>query len=173
VASSLQASQPKCCMHLSPPPCAPHASPISSSLLFPCLRSFQSIRPIPRPFVTFRNVFLFLRWGVVSPPPNPQAGGPSLVGCPRLLIQYIRSYPPHLQTINPIIKFWVPCKRVLISLNSMRMQLILVWIFYTYYSIWTKFRGVYCQYFVSKTNCQRNTNNESIKFSRFKSLVAK
>jgi hypothetical protein len=26
--------------------------------------------------------------------PNPQAGGPPLVVCPRLLIQYIRSYPP-------------------------------------------------------------------------------
>ena len=27
--------------------------------------------------------------------PNPQAGGPPLVGCPRLLIQFIRSYPPY------------------------------------------------------------------------------
>ena len=27
--------------------------------------------------------------------PNPQAGGPFIVGCPRLLIQYIRSYPPY------------------------------------------------------------------------------
>jgi hypothetical protein len=69
---------------------------------FPCLRSFQSIRPIPRPFVTFRNVFIFLRWGVVSPPPNPQAGWPPLVGCPRLLIQYIRSYPPYLEAFSSI-----------------------------------------------------------------------
>ncbi|KAJ4436550.1 hypothetical protein ANN_16582 [Periplaneta americana] len=30
------------------------------------------------------------------PSPNPQAGGPPLIGCPRLLIQYIRSYPPLL-----------------------------------------------------------------------------
>ena len=36
-----------------------------------------------------------LHWGVVSPSPNPQAGGPPLVGCPRLLIQYIRSYSPY------------------------------------------------------------------------------
>jgi len=34
----------------------------------------------------------FLRWGVVSTSPNPQAGGPHIVGCPRLLIQHIRSY---------------------------------------------------------------------------------
>jgi hypothetical protein len=34
-------------------------------------------------------------WGVVSTSPNPQAGEPPLVGCPRLLIKYIRSYPPY------------------------------------------------------------------------------
>ena len=37
--------------------------------------------------------FCFLRGGVVSASPNPQAGGPPLVGCPRLLIRFIRSYP--------------------------------------------------------------------------------
>jgi hypothetical protein len=42
-------------------------------------------------------VFLFLRWGVVSSPSNPQAGGPPLIGCPRLLILYNRSYPPCLR----------------------------------------------------------------------------
>ena len=36
-----------------------------------------------------------LQGGVVSPSPNPQTGGPHLVGCPRLLIQFIRSYPPY------------------------------------------------------------------------------
>jgi hypothetical protein len=41
----------------------------------------------------FRNIIFFLRWGVVSTSPNPQAGGPPPVGCPRMLIQYIRSYP--------------------------------------------------------------------------------
>ena len=44
----------------------------------------------------FRNVMLFfLRRGVLSTSPNPQAGGPLLVGCPRLIIQYIRSCPPY------------------------------------------------------------------------------
>jgi hypothetical protein len=32
---------------------------------------------------------------VVSTSPNPQAGGLPLAGCPRLLIQYIRSYAPY------------------------------------------------------------------------------
>jgi hypothetical protein len=34
--------------------------------------------------------------------PNLQAGGPSFVGCPRLLIQYIRSYPPYLEAVSSI-----------------------------------------------------------------------
>jgi hypothetical protein len=40
--------------------------------------------------------------GVVSPQPNPQAGVQPLVGCPRLFIQYIRSYPPYLETVSSI-----------------------------------------------------------------------
>jgi len=31
--------------------------------------------------------------GLLAPRPTPQAGGPPLVACPRLLIQYIHSYP--------------------------------------------------------------------------------
>jgi hypothetical protein len=31
---------------------------------------------------------------------NPQARGPPLVGCPRLLIQYIRSYSPYLEAVS-------------------------------------------------------------------------
>jgi hypothetical protein len=50
----------------------------------------------------FHNMLEFLRWWVVSPPPNPQAGGPAPVGCPRLLIQYIRSYPPYLEAVSSI-----------------------------------------------------------------------
>jgi hypothetical protein len=45
---------------------------------------------------------LFLRRGVVNLTPNPQAGGPPLVGCPRLLNQYIRSYPPYLEAVSSI-----------------------------------------------------------------------
>jgi len=42
----------------------------------------------------FLNISV-LKGRVVSTSPNPQAGGPPLVGCPRLLIQFIRSYPPY------------------------------------------------------------------------------
>ena len=48
----------------------------------------------------FRNIFKFLRWGVVGTSPNPQAGGPPPVGSPWLLIQYIASYPPY-QAVPP------------------------------------------------------------------------
>jgi len=34
-----------------------------------------------------------LRWRVVCTSPKLQAGRPPIVGCSRLLIQYIRSYP--------------------------------------------------------------------------------
>jgi hypothetical protein len=33
--------------------------------------------------------------------PNLQAGGSPIVGCPRLLIQHIRSYPPYLKGSPP------------------------------------------------------------------------
>jgi hypothetical protein len=36
------------------------------------------------------------------PTPNPQAGGPPLVCCPRLLIQHIHSYPPKLEGVSSI-----------------------------------------------------------------------
>jgi hypothetical protein len=47
---------------------------------------------------------MFYGGGLLAPPPNPQAGGPPPVGCPRLLLQYIRSYPPHLQAVSSIRK---------------------------------------------------------------------
>jgi len=37
----------------------------------------------------------FLWWAVISTSPNTQAGGPLLVGCPQLLIRYIRGYSPY------------------------------------------------------------------------------
>jgi hypothetical protein len=41
----------------------------------------------------------FCGGGLLAPPPSPQAGEPPPVGCPRLLIQYIRSYPLYLEAI--------------------------------------------------------------------------
>jgi hypothetical protein len=41
-----------------------------------------------------------LRWGVVSPSPNPQAEGPHPADCPRLLIEYVRSCPQHVEAVS-------------------------------------------------------------------------
>jgi hypothetical protein len=67
---------------------------------------------IPRSCATFRNKLFFLRWGAVSPLPKPQAGGSPLVGCPRPLIRYIRSYPPYLEAISSIRNKYedAPCR---------------------------------------------------------------
>jgi hypothetical protein len=34
--------------------------------------------------------------------PSPKAGEPPLVSCPRLFIQYIRTYPPYLEAVSSI-----------------------------------------------------------------------
>ena len=65
---------------------------------FPLLSLYRRMSPIPRPLCVIHRMFRLLRWGVITLP-NPQARGPPLVGCPRLFIQYIRSYPPYLQAL--------------------------------------------------------------------------
>jgi hypothetical protein len=51
----------------------------------------------------------FLRWGIVSISSNPKAGELHFVGCPRLLIQYIRSYPPYWRSFLRPQPEDVPC----------------------------------------------------------------
>jgi len=65
----------------------------------PILRSYQSINTGPRLSVrTFRNVMRFY----------PPAGGPPLVGCPRLLIQYIRAATRHIRSRSSIRNLRTP-----------------------------------------------------------------
>jgi hypothetical protein len=55
------------------------------------------------PVRTFRNKLFFLTARSFSrPSPNPEAGGLPNVGCPRQLIQYIRSYPSCLEAVSSI-----------------------------------------------------------------------
>jgi hypothetical protein len=67
---------------------------------------FHSLGHLSKESVQVRGSFevfvtsLFFTVKVVSPTPDPQAGGPSLVDCPRLLIQYIRS---DLHTWRPFL----------------------------------------------------------------------
>jgi hypothetical protein len=41
----------------------------------------------------FTKIQIFYGERLLAPTPKPQTGGPPLVSCPQLLIQYIRSYP--------------------------------------------------------------------------------
>jgi hypothetical protein len=66
-----------------------------------CLASTQASVRFRGLCVWFVICCNFLRWRVVSTSPNPQAGEPPLVGCSRLLIQHIRSYPPYLEAVPP------------------------------------------------------------------------
>jgi hypothetical protein len=65
------------------------------------LRSFiQRIRPGPRLLENFRNKLIF--YGEELAPCNPKAGGPLLVGRPRLLIQYIHGCPAYVEGVVSI-----------------------------------------------------------------------
>jgi len=57
--------------------------------------SEQKISPRPRQLWTFHNMAIFYGEELLAPLPNPRAGVTPLVGCPRLLIQCIHSYPPY------------------------------------------------------------------------------
>ena len=57
----------------------------------------------------FLNISV-LQGGVVSTSPNPPAGGTPLVGYPRLLIQFIRSYPPYRRPFLYPQPEYAPCR---------------------------------------------------------------
>jgi len=66
------------------------------------LASYQIIIPSQRPYEIFRIIVSFDVEVLLALRPTPQAGGPALGGFPRLLlIQYIRSYAPYLDTFPP------------------------------------------------------------------------
>jgi hypothetical protein len=89
-------------------PSMPRSSKWSPSLRFPQQNLYAPLLPAPphtcpNPSLMYpsRYVVKFSRWGVVSTSPNPQAGGPPLVGCPRLLSQCIRGHSPYLEAVPP------------------------------------------------------------------------
>jgi hypothetical protein len=89
-------------LHSQHPDTGPYPEPAEYIPIFRCLGCAKQsvlIRGCVKCFVT--NIE-FYGGGGVSPPPNPQAGGSPTVGCPRLLIQYIRSYPPNLEPVSSV-----------------------------------------------------------------------
>jgi len=73
------------------------------------ITAFISVRRLS-PFFLCEHFVTFLRWGVVSTSPNPQSVGWPLVGCPRVLIQYIRSYPPYWRPFLHPQRENAPCR---------------------------------------------------------------
>jgi hypothetical protein len=61
---------------------------------FPLFRSYQRISPDPKHMYLFCNKASFLGEELLAHLPPSLTGGSLLVGCPRLFIQYVRSYPP-------------------------------------------------------------------------------
>jgi len=72
---------------------SPHPEPICLFFVAKFTRKYQSRSKVYCMNVSQQDTFL--RRGVASISPNPQAGGPPLVGRPRPLIQYIHSYPSY------------------------------------------------------------------------------
>jgi hypothetical protein len=85
--------------HSQDPATCPYSEPDQPSpkshVPFLFLMLYQRISPTPKQLWMYGIMAIFLRWRVLSTSPNPQAGWPPLVGCPRPLIQYVRSYPPY------------------------------------------------------------------------------
>jgi hypothetical protein len=65
-----------------------------------------SKEPAQMPCVIFRNKLDFQGKELLASHPTPQDGGPALIGCSRLLIKYIHSYPPYLEAAFPIRIPW-------------------------------------------------------------------
>jgi hypothetical protein len=76
------------------PATCPCPEPDESS---PCLLIFSECS---RTCETFCKIVRFYGEELLAPP-NTHVGGPPIVGCPRLLLQYVRSYPPYLQAVPP------------------------------------------------------------------------
>ena len=97
IGSADQLKQNKCyyiicsCWRTTECHCAPYTSSFSCNYI--SLPKYQSSSEAF--FSNDSQHDTFLRWGFVSTSSNPQFGGPPLVSCPRLLIQYTRSYLPY------------------------------------------------------------------------------
>jgi hypothetical protein len=90
----------------------PHPISWRSILLYRILRPFSIAQVVPAP----SQMFMFREYASVyveelsSPRSTPQAGGPPLVGCPRLLIQYIRSYTAYWRPFLRPQREDAPCR---------------------------------------------------------------
>ena len=75
---------------------APNFPRTKSHVLFRCLDYvIASVQAPDLLFDCFATWYTFLLWGFVSTSPKPQAGGPPLIDCWRLLFNIFASYHPY------------------------------------------------------------------------------
>jgi hypothetical protein len=121
--------------------CAPTKSSIYSQLPWGYMYHaalLQSTYQISCPFSLFKEsvqvrgpmwqfvTILFLRLEAVSRTPNPQAGGPPVVGCPRLFIQYIRTYSPDLGDVTLIRN--LRTRHAIVTRDPLKMEIFVQYI---------------------------------------------
>jgi hypothetical protein len=69
--------------------------------IYRCLGHSKKSAQIRGPLRLFFNKIVFIVWSCQTPA-NSKDGGCPLVGCPRLLIKQIHSYPPYLKAVSCI-----------------------------------------------------------------------
>jgi hypothetical protein len=120
--------------------------------------SFRNIfqLPVPRNLSKFKALCKawgsggFSQWGTVSLPPNTQTGGLPFVHCLKLLIQYIHSFLPYMETLSSIHNL-TTYHETHLTLISFRIIPILDW-------YWSFKTYNCCQ---MSTSPQKNTENKS------------
>ena len=95
---------------------APNISCTESHVPFPLLRSYQRISPGPMHMYMFRNKLVFWGEDLLAPRSHIQAIRIPPVSCPRLLIKYIRSYPPFWRPFLNLKHEEAPCRGDSVSL---------------------------------------------------------
>jgi hypothetical protein len=106
----------------------PHPTPCSSILILSSHLIPKYQYKVEAWCEMFRNIVKILRWEVLSTSAISQAWRSPLVGCPRLLTQYIRTYPPYLEAVRPTETWgWASWgNRIPLITDSFRKQFIIV-----------------------------------------------
>jgi hypothetical protein len=94
---------------------------------------FQTIPFNSNVCATFCKFDDCLRWGVLSPTSYSQIDGSLIASCPRLLIQYIHTYPPYLEAVSSIRNLRMPDAMVTRSPYNMAC---LIWVIEIIYGKW-------------------------------------
>jgi len=90
-----------------------------SHVHFLLLRSFQTIHPSLRHYVTFCNMLIILWWGIVSLLTNPQAGASPPLAAWQILIQNTRVHP----RVSGLSWYWNICLPLVLLVKKQHKDL--------------------------------------------------